>query len=150
MGDPTKIFLLANLALSFYLVGTIWAHEVDIFRTWRLVDPKDFHTIQRVHWGKVPYWIFTPLGLAFAGSVALIWFHPAGSPMWGIAGNLALLSSSFVLTAIFWGRWQAKLSQDSAGPHSVYLARILQTHWLRTALINAYAFVMLAWAIRSI
>ena len=28
---PTQ-FLLANLALAFYLVGCIWAREVDIFR----------------------------------------------------------------------------------------------------------------------
>jgi len=33
MTDPTKIFLLANLAASVYLVGAIWAHEVDIFRS---------------------------------------------------------------------------------------------------------------------
>jgi hypothetical protein len=31
MIDFSKILLLANVALSFYLAGTIWAHEVDIF-----------------------------------------------------------------------------------------------------------------------
>jgi len=147
MTDPTKIFLLSNLALSFYLVGAIWAHEVDIFRSWELVDPKDFRAVQQVHWSKVPYWVFIPLGLALAGSVVLIWFHPAGSPNWAIIGNLAFLICSFVLTAIFWGRWQAKLSRDTAGPRSDYLRKILRTHWIRTALINVYAFVMLAWAI---
>ena len=146
MADATRIFLLANMALAFYLVGAIWAHEVDIFRSWKLVDVKDFHSVQRAHWRKLSYWIFAPLGLAFVGSVGLVWFHPKGSPSWAIKGNLALLSSSFLLTAIFWGRWQAKLSKDSAGPQSIYLARILRTHWVRTALISAYAFVILAWA----
>jgi hypothetical protein len=32
-----KTFLLLNLALGFYNVGTIWAHEIDIFRSWKLV-----------------------------------------------------------------------------------------------------------------
>ena len=27
-----NILLLLNLALSFYLVGAIWAHEIDIFQ----------------------------------------------------------------------------------------------------------------------
>jgi len=148
MTDPTKLLLLANLALSFYLVGAIWAHEVDIFRSWKLIDSKDFHAVQKAHWRKLPYWIFTPLGLALIGSISLIWYPPSGSPDLAIAGNLGFLISSFLLTGLFWGRWQARLSKDSAGPHSIYLVRILKTHWLRTALISAYAFTLLAWAIR--
>lgn len=141
-------FLLLNLALSFYLVGAIWAHEVDTFRSWRLIDRKDFPRVQRVHWRKLPYWIFAPLGLAFAGSIALIWYHPAGSPAWAIWGNLVLQVASHALTAIFWGRWQAKLSTDERGPASAYLEKILATHWVRTALINAYGLVLLFWALR--
>jgi hypothetical protein len=46
--DPGT-FLLLNLALAFYNVGTIWAHEIDIFRSWKLVNESDFHSIQSVH-----------------------------------------------------------------------------------------------------
>ena len=81
-------FLLLNLALGFYNVGTIWAMEIDIFRTWKLVDPKDFHKIQKVHFKKLPYWIFTPVGLALIGSIILIWYHPLGSPAWAIWGTI--------------------------------------------------------------
>jgi hypothetical protein len=101
--DPAKFFLLANMALSFYLVGTIWAVEVAIFRSWKLIDSKDFHTVQRVHWSKLPYWIFTPLGLALIGAIGLIWYHPAGSPGWAIFGNLGCQVLSLFLTAILLG-----------------------------------------------
>ena len=37
------VFLLLNLALAFYNVGTIWAHEIDIFRSWKLIGPAEFH-----------------------------------------------------------------------------------------------------------
>ena len=147
MTDTSKVFLLANVVLSFYLAGAIWAHEVDIFRSWKLVDPKDFHAVQRIHWKKLPYWVLAPFGLALFGSLALIWFHPAGSPGWGIFGNLGCQVSAILLTAMLWGRWQAKLSRDPAGPQSIYLARILKTHWVRTALVNGYALIMFAWAI---
>jgi len=49
-----------------------------------------------------------------------------------------------------WGPWQAKLSRDPLGPASPYLARILSTHWMRTALTNAYGFTLLVWAIESL
>src|SRR5579872_1274658 len=114
--DAARLFLLLNLALAFYLVGTIWAHEVDVFRTWRLVGADCFALVQRTHWRKLPYWIFAPLGLAFAGGLGLIWLHPARTPAWCIWANIGLQSASAVLTALFWGRWQAALSRDPAGP----------------------------------
>ena len=140
-------FLLANLALAFYNIGTIWAHEVDIFRSWRLVDPKDFPEIQRAHWRKLPYWIFAPVAFALAGNIALIWYHPAGSPTWAIWTSLLCQSLSIVLTALFWGRWQAALSRDRLGPSSPYLTNILKTHWVRTLLITAYGAILLFWAV---
>ncbi|MGB7957741.1 MAG: hypothetical protein WCF77_02770 [Minisyncoccia bacterium] len=140
------VFLILNLALGFYNVGTIWAMEVDIFRSWKLVGD-DFNAVQTVHWKKLPYWIFTPVGLALIGSIALIWYHPVNSPAWAMWGVFLSQALSLVLTAIFWGQWQAKLSKDPLGAKSPYLAKILRTHWLRTLLINAYAFTLLAWVI---
>lgn len=146
----SKVFLLLNLALSFYLVGAIWAVEVDIFRSWKLIEPRDFPKAQSAHWHKLPYWIFIPLALALAGSVVLIWYHPNRSPGWALWGNLSSQLLSHLLSGIFWGRWQAKLSKDEQGPNSPYLAKIIATHWIRTLLINAYALMLLACAIRSL
>ena len=143
-------FLLCNLALSFYLVGAIWAHEMDIFRNWRVLDPANFRRVQRAHWRKLPYWIFAPLAAALVGSLILIWYHPTHSPAWAIWGNLACQMLSLILTAIFWGQWQAKLSQDPLGAQSPYLKKILATHWIRTLLINAYAFILLVWVLQAI
>ena len=139
-------FLTLNLALAFYNVGTIWAMEVDIFRSWKLVGT-DFHKVQEVHWKKLPYWIFTPVGLALIGSIVLFWYHPVGSPVWAIWGVFLAQALSLTLTAIFWGQWQAKLSKDALGAQSPYLAKILKTHWIRTLLINLYAFILLAWVL---
>lgn len=142
-----KTFLLLNLALAFYLAGAIWAVELDIFRSWKIISAKDFHTVQAAHWRKLPYWVFVPLGLALFGSLALLGYHPAVAPLWARWGNLGCQLASHLLTAILWGPWQAKLSRDDRGPASPYLERILETHWLRTLLINAYAGILLAWAI---
>ena len=147
MPDYSLVFLLLNVALGFYNAGTIWAMEIDIFRTWKLVGPKEFHNIQVTHWKKLPYWIFTPVALTLTGGIILVFFHPAGSPAWAIFGNITAQLLLLLLTVIFWGRWQAALSRDEAGPASEYLDKILRTHWIRTFLINIYAVILLAWAI---
>ena len=141
------IFLTLNLSLAFYLVGAIWAHEIDIFRSWKLVGRKDFPILQSVHLHKLPYWVFAPLALAISGSIALVRYHPQVSPGWAIWGNLLCQVMSHVLTAIFWGPWQAKLSKDERGAASPYLAKILATHWIRALLITGYGVVLLAWMI---
>src|SRR5437667_4449423 len=134
-------FLLLNLAH--------WAHEIDIFRSWALLDPGTFRRVQRADWRKLPYWVFIPMGLLFTGSIALISYHPSVSPSWAIWGSLACQLASHVLTGAMWGPWQAKLSQDERGASSPYLAKILSTHWIRTFLINANGAIMLAWGIRA-
>ena len=139
-------FFLLNLALGFYNAGTIWAHEADIFRTWRLIGPKYFGHVQRLHWRKMPYWVFLPIGLGILGAVALIWFHPAHSPVWGIWGSLLCQLVSLVLTVFFWGRWQNLLARDHRGSESPYLQKILETHWVRTFLVNANALILLLWS----
>ena len=144
-----NVFFLLNLALAFYNVGTIWAHEVDIFRSWKLVNGEDFARVQRVHWRKLPYWIFLPVGLALAGSIALIWYHPGDSPVWAMWGALSCLIAVYALTGLLWGRWQAKLSEDPLGSASRYLDKILSTHWIRTALISGYALILLPWVMEK-
>ncbi len=130
------LFVLVT-ALAWYNVGTIWAHEVDIFRSWALVGPDRFPAIQAAHWRKLPYWVFIPVGVTLLGSLALLWHHPTNIPMWAVRGNAGCQVLSLILTAGLWGPWQARLSRDSRGPASPYLARILASHWIRTMLITA-------------
>ena len=66
----TATFLLINLAVAFYNMGTIWAHEVDIFRSWKLL----------------------------IGSIGLIWYRPADSPLWALGGVLGCQLASHLLT----------------------------------------------------
>ena len=143
----SAVFLRLNLALAFYNVGTIWAHEVDIFRSWKLVEPASFPHVQGAHWRKLPYWVLLPFGLALAGSIALIWYHPSNSPGWAGWCGLGCIIASYILTGLLWARWQAKLSKDPLGSASPYLDKILSTHWIRTLLISAYGIILLAWAI---
>ena len=138
-----NIFLILNLALAFYNAGTIWAHEIDIFRTWKFIDGKTFHIVQKAHWKKLPYWVFIPVGISFIGSITLFWYHPGQISIAEIWIAFTSQFLSHLLTGIFWGPWQARLSKDESGGGSPYLKKILKTHWIRTALINVYALILL-------
>jgi len=124
--------------------------RLNFFRSWKLVSRESFPAVQTVHWHKLPYWIFAPVLAALAGGIALIWVHPAQCPVWAIDGALICQILALVLTAMFWGRWQAQLATDPRGPQSPHLDRILRTHWLRTLLINAYAGLLLVAAIAAL
>jgi hypothetical protein len=137
----------ASSRSGFAARQAVWAHEVDIFR---LIDPKDFVLVQTMHWRKLPYWIFAPVAFALAGGIALIWYHPAGSPEWAIWGILVCQFLAIILTAFFWGRWQAELSRDPGGSQSLYLERFLATHWIRTLLVTASAFILQAWVLQIV
>jgi hypothetical protein len=141
------VFLLANVALTFYLSGYIWAHEVEIFHSWNMLDEGSFAPAQETHW-RMAFWLFAALGLAFAGSIALRWYHPAGPPAWALRGNVGLQLLSHLLTALTWGRWQANLSEDPLWPGGPYLAKILWSRWVRTLIVNAYALVLFGWMVQ--
>ena len=145
-----QFFLLLNLAIAFYNVGTIFAHEVDIFRTWKLLDPKTFRNVQDVHWKKIPYWVFIPVAVSFIGSIVLFWYHPGRISNWEIGISFAIQFLSHFLTVTLWGPWQAKLSNDNSGAASPYLTKILKTHWVRTTLITIYALTLLYMAAQSL
>jgi hypothetical protein len=145
-----SIFLLFNLVIAFYNVGTIWAHEIDIFRHWKFLDRKTFDIVRNEHWKKIPYWVFIPVGFSFIGSVTLIWYHPERSPSWAIWGSFFSQIFSHLLTILFWGRWQAQLTNEILGAQSPILDKIIKTHWIRTALINIYALILFIWTIKII
>jgi hypothetical protein len=140
------LFLLGNLALAWLIAGFVWAHQIEIFRAWRFLDEKSFRAVHDAHWRTLPVWV-VPIVLSAAGSVALIGYHPAGSPAWAIRAGVACQAVTQALTVLFWGRWQANLRTDADGPRSVALARLVRTHWVRAVLVTAYAGILVAWMV---
>jgi hypothetical protein len=145
-----EIFILINLVLAFYNVGTIWAMEIDIFRNWKVLDPKNFHAVQNAHWKKLPYWVFIPLAIALCCSIGLFWYHPDKIPDWEIPFPFGFQIISHILTAIFGGQWQNELSKDEAGGESRYLKKIVKTHWIRTILWNSCGLILFYMTIQII
>jgi hypothetical protein len=144
------IFLLAILALAFYGIGTIWVIELDVFRTWKMLDKPTFDRVRSAHWKKLPYFVFIPVGILFIGSIVLLFVHPDNSPVALIWGAFLSQAVSHLLTGLFWGRWQAKIASNNIGPADPLLDKIIRTHWVRTALVNINGIILFLLTIKSI
>jgi hypothetical protein len=148
--DPSRWLLLVAFALGAYGTGLIWAMELSVFRSWQLIgDPGSFDRVRAAHWRQVPYYVFAPIGVLFIATIALLVHHPpsvAATPLWT---SFALQLASHVLTGMTWGRWQARIALEHQHRDSPYLARIVRTHWIRTALVTLNMFA-LGWAVAEL
>lgn len=100
-------FPLLNLVLAFHDAGTIWAHEVDIFRSWTLLVPDIFRRVQAVHWHKLPCWLFLPVALA-------CWFDPNISS-YRLACSTPLLTLRFARTQVV-PKWVNRICATWSAP----------------------------------
>ncbi|MGI8691034.1 MAG: hypothetical protein ACR2M3_20835 [Thermomicrobiales bacterium] len=152
--NPGEVVLLITLAASCYSVGTIWMVQV----SWRLfayVGPAEFPDYHRAWWlgprGIQPI-VFPLAGLAFLGSVAEFRWRPSHASVAAVWLSLTLQVLAYVLTAAWWGRWQAQLHRvrlDDGSLNPLY-QRLLSTHWLRVALLTAAAAPQFWMAVRSL
>jgi len=129
--------LIVTFAATFYGTGNIWMTQFG-WRLWTHVDPKDFPAYHNAWWAMIKPVIFPVAAVAFFGAIALVWWRPAGVTALPVWLNLGLQVLVYVLTAAFWGRWQAqthfaRLPDGALDP--MYL-RAMSTHWIRATLIT--------------
>jgi len=138
----SDILLLFCTALSFYGLGMIWEMEVVTLRTWTIFrDKETFHLLRSVHWRVLPYLVFIPIGILFVCSVSLLWYHSAKTPVNLLASAVGTQVITFILTGIYWGRWERIISVEHQSPQSNLVKLLVKTHWIRTALVSLNAIL---------
>ena len=136
--------LTITFAASWYNVGTIWMTHV-AWRLWTHVAPADFDTYHRAWWAMIKPIIFPVAAVAFAGSIGLVWWRPEGVNGTAVWLNLVLQVATYALTAVFWGRWQARIhyARLPDGLLDALYSRAINTHWIRAAIITANGLIVL-------
>lgn len=129
--------LMITFAASFYSVGTIWMTQFG-WRLWPYVAPDDFGAYHAAWWAMIKPVIFPVAAIAFFGSIALVWCRPAGVHVFLVWLNLGIQVLVYVLTAAFWGRWQAHthFARLPGGTLDPMYLRSMKTHWVRAVLIT--------------
>lgn len=131
--------LILTLVFAWYHVGFVWLVQVVAWPLFAYVGQNEFNAYHQAWWRGIRYILFVPTGLILAGAILLLHWAPAGVPHSILWTALAIYILIYVLTAVWWGPQQAKLTRTD----TPQFALVINTHWVRTALVTGYAVLML-------
>jgi hypothetical protein len=145
--NANRWLLLIALAVGFYNAGQIWLTQVVCYPLWGYVGRAEFPVYHVVWWHSIWGVCLGPAGLAALGTVAMLWLRPPGVPAGAVWLGLGLQAATWILTALWWAPMQARMADGGFSVPTFHL--LLSTHWLRVALVTAYALLLFWMTMRS-
>lgn len=82
--------LIGTTALAWYHVGFVWLVQVVAWPLFAYVGQAEFDSYHQAWWRGIRYILFVPSGLTLAGTVYLLFAHPAAIPEWLVALALGM------------------------------------------------------------
>ena len=147
----SRWLLLIALAVSFYNVGLIWLTQVSSYRLWPYVGPAEFEAYHGAWWRSIQPVLILAGGLAVLSPLAMPRWRPPRVPLWAVWLGIVLQATVWALTAVFWAPLQARLVQVwlPDGTLNPDFDLLLNTHWMRVALVTGYGALLFWMAARS-
>ncbi|HEX6971518.1 MAG TPA: hypothetical protein VF234_04815 [Limnochordia bacterium] len=140
--------LITNLAVSWYNVAVIWLMQLDIYPSWAYVPSEIFGRLQGMHFYQLFLTVYPQAILATVLSFVMLRRRPTGVARPLLVSGVVIQCSLWLLTALLWGRWQGQIALPTSTPtpalgpaNTALYETLVQTHWLRVALITAYALI---------
>lgn len=147
--DIGQWLLLAVCALSCYGAGQVWLVQLSSYPLWTYVGERELSAYHMAWWRSIWGVVLAPAGLLTVGSVFMLWWPAPGIPRWMTWWGVALQAALVLGTALWWGPLMARLE----GPSGALLVQryrvLLLSHWLRVAIVTAYALLALWMLARS-
>jgi hypothetical protein len=121
--------LIANVAVTWALVGLIWTIQLVHYKLFDSVGESAWLEYHRRHTANITL-LVGPLMLAELLTAAwLIWHRPAGVPGWAVWVGLGLVIAMWLSTAFIQVPLHNRLS---AGLDAAVAGRLVATNWIRT------------------
>ncbi len=73
----------------------------------------------------------------------MMWWRPLGVPSWAVWVGFALQVALLLGTSVWWGPVMARLEDASGGLDGARFRLLMNTHWLRVAIVSAYGALTL-------
>ncbi len=135
--------LLGTCALGVYGVGNVWLVQLSSYPLWRYVGPQEFRAYHLVWWHSIWGPVLAPAIFAFAGAVLMLWWRAPHVPAWAPALGIVLQLSLVLGTALWWGPLMARLEAPQGALALARYRLLMDTHWLRVAIVTAYGLLLL-------
>jgi hypothetical protein len=135
--------LLAAFALAMIAAGQVWLVQLSSYRLWAFVGRGEWRAYHEAWWRSIWFVVIAPAVILFLLSILMLEWSPAGVPAWTVWLGFALQVALVAGTALWWAPLMANLlSEDGSLPAKRYQL-LLNTHWLRVAVVSAYALLSL-------
>lgn len=156
-----KSLLLLNLGLSSIGIGQIWLVQLSAYPLWAHVGPKEFHAYHIFWWHSIWMPIFIPAGAAIVATITMFWFRPPKVSRSLIWIACIILFVTYSLTYLWWAPLMALIGATPEEVNGIlhwapYVNNmgwnnetqqqlynlLINSHWLRVALITAYGILI--------
>src|SRR5579859_3572088 len=141
--------LLITLALSWNGTGNVWLTQL----SWSLfayVSGPNFAAYHQAWWIGVQLFTLPLAILVYVCAIAQLRWRPAGVSAWMAWVGVGMRTAMNILTVVWFGAGQARLTQAVLPDGSLdpFYVQLVQTQWVRVALVTAFALLELWMTIR--
>jgi hypothetical protein len=147
--NAAQWLLLATCAFALYSAGQVWLVQLSSYPLWTRVGAKEFHAYHHAWWRSIWGVILAPAALVSLASLAMLWVRAPDVPASAAWVGLALQVALILGTAVWWGPLMARLEAPDGGLLMDRYKLLMTTHWLRVAIVSAYAILTLWMLARS-
>jgi hypothetical protein len=121
----------------------VWLVQLSSYPLWTYVGDREFRAYHAAWWRSIWGVVLAPAAALIVGSALLAWRQAPGVPEWAPWLGFALQTTLLVGTAAWWGPLMARLERHGGGLEIERCRLLMRTHWLRVALVTAYAALAL-------
>lgn len=140
--------LAVTVAIAAANVGQILLTHVN-YQSWSQIGTAEMRAVHD-NWSSAVDVIIMPLAIAsVVCTLAVVLVRHPRVPWWSIGLGVVLQAATFATSFTMWARWQHEIGQSGYvrlpdGSLSEAYERIMDTHWLRIALMTAFGVLVLA------
>jgi len=144
-----QMILLVSSALGLYGAGNMALVQFLCYRLWPAVGRSESFAYHMAWWHSIWGVLFVPAGVVVLGSLALIWIRPEGITRRDGWTGFWLQTAIYVLTGVWFAPLMARLATPDGGLSLPLYHLMMETHWVRFALVMAYGVVCCSLLVRS-
>lgn len=136
-----RLVLLVSSALGMYGAGNVCLVQLLCYRLWPAVGREEAFAYHNAWWHSIWFVLFIPAGLVVLGSVAMLWVRPEGITRRDGWTGIWLQVALCVVTGAWFAPLMARLATEDGGLKMPLYRLMMETHWVRFAIVMAYGIV---------
>ncbi|MCA9135517.1 MAG: hypothetical protein KDB00_02130 [Planctomycetales bacterium] len=139
----SNLIFLANLIVTWYMVGLIWMVQTVHYKMFDRVGEPQFISYEADHCNLITPIVGPPMLIEIVTAAMLLVYAPHGIPRWAMAAGFAAVLGIWLSTYFFQVPCHNRLMN---GFNQSDYQRLVGSNWIRTVLWTARGILLAYWA----